>query len=67
MKKAYRTRTAIFYPLYVNAEMLVLEFFKGKSINITPLEATEDDMGGIKINEHIDVLDQLIIYINSNL
>jgi len=64
--KAKRTGTKVFLPKYQNAEMLTLEFFKGDTFAITSWPAT-DDYTVIQIHQHVDILDQLIKYVNANI
>ena len=70
MKKtlAKRNGTVVFLPRYSNAEMLMLEFFTEDTISITPFKR----IGGashivVQIHAHVDVLDELIGYVNRNI
>lgn len=67
--KAKRNGTTVSLPRYCNAEMLMLEFFKGDLIGIKPLGAKQNSPTyiNVEVNVHVDILDQLLTYINDNI
>lgn len=70
--KAKREGTLVYLPKYVNAEMLMLEFFRGQTLAINPvgaclLNGDADSYHGVTIHVHVDILDELIGYINANI
>lgn len=69
---AYRDGTLVYLPKYVNAEMLMLEHFRGETLAITPagdclLNGSSENYRGVQIHMHVDILDSLIRYINANI
>jgi hypothetical protein len=65
--KAKLTGTIVHLPRYQNAEMLMLEFFKSQNVTITPMSGPGRGAMRIGINKPVDILEQLIDYINANL
>lgn len=70
--KAKRAGTLIYLPKYVNAEMLMLEFFRGQTLAITPagtplIDGDAENYLAVTVHQHVDILDQLVGYINANI
>ena len=72
--KAKRKGTLVYLPKYVNAEMLTLEFLRGQTVGITPLgepargtDLEGQDYTAVQIHIHVDLLDELVEYINANI
>lgn len=69
--KAKREGTLVYLPKYVNAEMLMLEFFRGDTFAITPqgnalVDGDADNYTAVQIHQHVDILDGLLVYIDDN-
>lgn len=67
-QKATRNGTTVSLPKYCNAEMLLLEFFAGQDVMIRPAHKSNTLQRTIlTINMHVDILDELLNYINANI
>lgn len=69
---AMRVDKLVYLPKYVNAEMLMLEFFRGETLAINPvgnclIDGESENYHGVVIHMHVDILDELIDYINRNI
>lgn len=69
--KAKRVGTLVHVPSYCNAEMLMLEFLKGDTVCITPQGKRSSSDGAeyllVQINLHVDILDELVEFVNANI
>jgi hypothetical protein len=66
--QAKRTGRAVHLPKYQNAEMLMLEFFAGERVTISPTgPGFNRTHTVVVIDEPLGRLDELLIYINENI
>lgn len=65
--KAKRSGKTVSLPMYRNAEMLMLEFFKGERITIQPKPRTHADYTDVHIDTDGGRLNELVDFINNNI